>query len=120
MRMRTRLTRIAVAVALLPAALLVLGCGEDDSGRESAAPPSTPEGADVPRDAEALKQQCVEELRSVGQSEADAEKTCTVPDDEDIDRAVNDAVASCLEIADELPAGDVRDQAKQDCRESAE
>jgi hypothetical protein len=118
--MRIRLTRIALAIALLPAALLIPACGGNDSGGESAAPPSTPEGVDIPRDADALKQQCVEELVSAGQSEADAAKTCTVPDDEDIDSAVDDAVESCLEIADELPAGDVREQAKQDCRTSAE
>jgi hypothetical protein len=115
-----RLTRIALAIALLPAALLVLGCGDDDSGGESAAPPSVPEEVDVPSDADALKEQCVEELTSVGQSEAEAEKTCTVPDDEDIEQAVDAAVQSCLAIAEELPEGDIRDQAKQDCRESAE
>jgi hypothetical protein len=54
----------------------------------------------------------------VGESQARAEKLCTVPDDADIDQAVEDAVEGCLEIAEALPAGDVRDQAKQDCRES--
>jgi hypothetical protein len=116
--MRIRLTMVAVAIALLPAALLALGCGDDDSGGDSAAPPSAPEEVDVPTDADALKERCMEELESLGESEAKAEKLCTVPDDEDIDEAVDEAVESCLEIAEALPAGDVRDQAKQDCREA--
>jgi hypothetical protein len=113
-----RLTRIALAIALLPAALLAFGCGDDDSGGDSAAPPSTPEEIDVPTDADALKEQCMEEIESMGQSEAEAEKLCTVPDDEDIDKAVDEAVESCLEIAEALPAGGERDQAKRDCREA--
>ncbi len=115
--MRMRLTRIAVAIALLPAALLVLGCGDDDSGGDSAAPPSAPEGVEVPNDADALKEQCIEEFTSTGHSEAEAEKTCTVPDEEEVEQAVDEAVESCLAIAEELPSGE-RDQAKQDCMES--
>ena len=107
-----------MAIALLPAALLVLGCGDDDSGGDPAAPPSVPEEVDVPNDADALKERCIEELTSVGESEAEAEKLCTVPDDEDIDKAVDEAVESCLEIVEALPAGEERDQAKQDCREA--
>jgi hypothetical protein len=119
--MRMRLTRIAVAIALLPAALPALGCGDDDSGGDSAAPPTAPPAeADVPTDAEALKAQCVDELMQVGQSEEEAERTCTVPDEAEVDQAVADAVESCLAVAEDLPAGDVRDQAMQDCRDSAE
>jgi hypothetical protein len=92
--MRMRLTRIAVVIALLPAALLV-GCGDDD----------------------ALKEQCVEELTSVGQSEAEAEKTCAVPDEAEVDKAVDEAVESCLAIVDELPES-AREQARQDCMEA--
>jgi hypothetical protein len=112
-----RLITVALAIALLPAALLGIGCGDDDSGGDSAAPPSVPEEVDVPTDADALKEQCVEELTSVGQSAAEAEKMCTVPDEAEIDQAVDEAVESCLEIADSLPESE-RDQAKQDCREA--
>jgi hypothetical protein len=112
-----RLITIALAIALLPAALLVLGCGDDDSGGDSAAPPSVPEEVDVPTDADALKERCIEDLTSTGESEAQAEKLCTVPDDADIDQAVDEAVESCLEIADALPEGE-REQAKQDCRDA--
>jgi hypothetical protein len=115
--MRMRLTRIAVAIALLPAALLVLGCGDDDSGGEPAGQPTAPEEVDVPTDADALKEQCVEELTSVGQSEAEAEKTCTVPDEAELDKAVDEAVESCLAIVDELPESE-REQARQDCTEA--
>jgi hypothetical protein len=33
----------------------VLGCGDDDSGGDSAAPPPVPDEVDVPSDADALK-----------------------------------------------------------------
>ena len=52
--MRISPTPIAAAPVLLPAALLGLGCGDDDSGGGSAAPPS--EARDVPSDAGELKE----------------------------------------------------------------
>jgi hypothetical protein len=115
--MRMRLTRIAVAITLVPAALLVPGCGDDDSGGEPAGQPTAPEEVDVPTDADAMKAQCVEELTSVGQSEAEAEKTCTVPDAAEVDKAVDDALESCLAIVDELPDSE-QEQARQECMEA--
>jgi hypothetical protein len=97
------------------------GCGGDDSSNDSASPPDAPSQAEnVPTDADALKDRCVEELTQTGQSEAEAEKTCTIPDDAEIDAAVEAAVEGCLEAAKGLPEGSERDQAEQDCRESAE
>lgn len=62
----------------------------------------------------------MDELTQMGQSDAEAKRMCTVPDAEDVDKAVDAALKSCLKVPAELPAGDVRDQAKQGCRDSAD
>ena len=116
--MNKRLLATLAAAALL----FVAGCGgDDDSSNDSSSPPEAPSQAEnVPTDADALKERCVEELMQTGASEAEADKTCTVPDDAEIEEAVKQAVEGCLEAAKGLPDGSERDQAEQDCRESAE
>jgi hypothetical protein len=120
--MHGRLGLILAITALIPAALAGIGCGGDDSSKSDSPAPgaSAPSRAkDVPTDAGGLKDACVDDLKKMGQSEERAKKTCSVPDDADVDKAVDAAVKSCLTIAKQLPAGSERDQAEQDCRDSA-
>lgn len=115
--MPKRLVPILVVIALVP----VAGCGGDDSSDESKSPPATsvPEQAkDVPTDAKALKERCMDDLTKSGLSKADAEKSCTVPDEKDVDKQVDALVKSCLETTKMLPAGSERDKAEQECRDS--
>lgn len=106
---------------VLVALALVSGCGGDDGDSSSPASPADQareKVKDLPTDAEGLKARCVEELTEAGEPEADAEKTCTVPDEADVEKAVDAALRGCLAVAEQLPSGSVRDQAEQDCRDS--
>ncbi len=122
--MNNRLVVVLAALLLLPAALLGAGCGGDDSSGDDA--PSPAEAAekakdlDIPTDADELKATCVDEFTQSGRSESEAEKLCTVPDDEEIDAQVEKLVKDCLEVAKSLPDGDVQEQAEQDCRDSGQ
>ncbi len=108
--MHTRLGLILAITALLPAALAGIGCGGDDSSAPSQA-------KDVPTDASGLKDACVNDLKKSGKSEEQANKTCSLPSDADVNKAVDAALKGCLAVAKQLPAGE-RDQAEQDCRDS--
>ncbi len=120
--MHTRLGLILAIAALVPAAISGTGCGDDDSSKSDSPAPgaSAPSQAkDLPTDPGELKDACVDDLKKMGSSEEQANKTCSVPDDADVDRAVKAALKGCLAVAEQLPAGSVRDQAEQDCRDSA-
>jgi len=123
--MNNRLIVVLAALLLLPAALLGAGCGGDDSSGDDASSPAAEaaekaKDLDIPTDADALKDKCVEEFNDSGRSESEAEKLCTVPDDEEIDAQVEKLVEDCLEVAKSLPDGDVQEQAEQDCRDSGQ
>jgi hypothetical protein len=120
--MRRRLGLILAIAALVPAALAAAGCGDDDSSKSDSPAPgaSAPSQAkDLPTDPGELKDACVDDLQKMGQSQDEAEKTCSVPDDADVDKAVEAALKGCLAVSKQLPSGSVRDQAEQDCRDSA-
>ena len=123
--MNNRLVAVLVALLLLPGALVGVGCGGDDDSSGDGSSPAA-EAAEkakdlgVPTDADALKDKCVEEFTDSGRSESEAEKLCTVPDDEEIDAQVDKLVEDCLEVAQSLPDGDVQEQAEKECRESGQ
>jgi hypothetical protein len=119
--MHRRLGLILAISALLPAALAGVGCGGDDSSKSDPPPgASAPSQAkDVPTDAAGLKDACVDELKKAGQSEEQAKKTCSVPDDADVNKAVEAALKACRAIVKQLPEGSERDRAEQDCEDSA-
>ena len=113
----------ALTVGLLSVLLAGAGCGGDDKsdGGSSAPPTSVPSQAkDVPDDPAALKERCMEDLVQSGESKEQADKACTVPDEAEVDKAVDSAVKDCLAAAEQLPAGSEREQAMSDCKESAE
>ena len=116
-----RISLVLALVALLSLALVASGCGGDDSGDDSNPPAATvPEEVEenIPTDADALKEACVKDFTDSGRSQEEAEKMCTVPDESEIDAAVDKAVQSCLDAVKMLPEGE-QAQAEQDCRESA-
>jgi hypothetical protein len=119
--MHKRLGLILAVAALLAAAIAGTGCGGDDSSKSASPAPETSrpsQAKDVPTDADELKDACVDDLKKMGQSRERAEKTCSVPDDADIGKAVDAAAKACITIAEQLPEGSARDQAEQDCRDS--
>jgi hypothetical protein len=115
--MHRRLALILAISALLPATLAGIGCGGDDSSKSSSPAPS--QAKDVPTDAAGLKDACVNDLKQSGQSEEQATKTCSVPDDADVQKAVDAALRACRAIVKELPEGSERDRAEQQCEDSA-
>lgn len=123
--MHKRLGLILVIALLLCAALVATGCGGDDSSNDDSSAPAAEaqeqgqeQAEDLPSDAEGLKDRCMEELQQTGQSEEEAEKMCTVPDEAEVDEAVEAALESCLSVVKQLPDSE-RAQAEQDCKDSA-
>lgn len=120
--MHRRLGLILAIAALIPAALAGTGCGDDDSSKSDSPAPGAEapsQAKDLPTDAGELKDACVNDLEKMGQSEEQAKKTCSVPDDADVDKAVDAALKGCLAVVEQLPAGSERDRAEQACRDSA-
>ncbi len=109
--MHRRVALILAISVLLPAAFAGIGCGGDDS--------SPSQAKDVPTDAAGLKDACVNDLKKAGQSEEQAKKTCSVPSDADVSKAVDAALRACRAIVKELPEGSERDRAEQQCEDSA-
>ena len=95
--MYRRVALILAISVLLPAAFAGIGCGGDDSAPSQA--------NDVPTDAAGLKDACVNDLKKAGQSEEQAEKTCSVPSDADVSKAVDAALRACRAIVKETPGG---------------
>ena len=119
--MHRRLGLILAVTALLAVAIVGTGCGDDDSSKSASPAPETSrpsQAKGVPTSADELKDACVDDLEKMGQSGEQAEKKCSVPDDADVDKAVDAAAKACRKLAEQLPAGSVRDQAEQDCRDS--
>jgi hypothetical protein len=120
--MYKHLVPILVTAALVPAALVGAGCGGNDNSKsDNASPPSTSAPSktpDIPTNAADLKDACVKDAQKIGESKDKAEKNCTVPSDKSVKKAVNSALKSCLETANQLPAGSEKTQAIKDCKDS--
>jgi hypothetical protein len=117
--MPKHLVPILVTLALLPAALVGMGCGSDDSSKSdngsSSAKSTTPV---IPTDASQLKDACIKDAQKMGESKSEATHNCTVPSAKSTNEAAKKLEKECEKTAMELPAGSTRDDAIKECKSS--
>ena len=110
--------------AVLAAGALAAGCGGDDDGSDAtngapdggATAPETAPPAQTDDRAEAVEL-CLEQARRIPDrpTRRTVEKACRAGQSGDPSAALDSARQQCLNNAEELPAGDVRDRVRDAC-----